>query len=60
MDRLEDIANYMGDYGDIVDEYAVRLSLLNMRVYGVYLLSYQKGKTTQHQRSPEDYLQSTH
>lgn len=24
MDRLEDIANYMGDYRDIVDEYAVR------------------------------------
>lgn len=24
MDRLEDIANYMGDYGDIVEEYAVR------------------------------------
>lgn len=23
MDRLEDIANYMGDYRDIVDEYAV-------------------------------------
>lgn len=23
IDRLEDIANYMGDYGDIVDEYAV-------------------------------------
>lgn len=26
MDRLEDIANYMGDYGDIVDEYAVSYS----------------------------------
>lgn len=24
MDRLEDIANYMGDYRDIVDEYTVR------------------------------------
>ena len=24
MDRLEDIANYMGDYRDIVEEYAVR------------------------------------
>ena len=23
MDRLEDIANYMGDYRDIVEEYAV-------------------------------------
>lgn len=27
MDRLEDIANYMGDYRDIVDEYAVREAL---------------------------------
>ena len=24
MDRLDNIANYMGDYGEIVDEYAVR------------------------------------
>lgn len=31
MDRLEDIANYMGDYGDIVDDYAVRNFALSRR-----------------------------